>query len=89
MSEMKPRRVRFMMINPADFMQFFKKGLKVRAGFKVIKGAPADAEIVTITYDNLRNAIVIVVQSETYDEVKPGVLPPVEPIEIDILSRRR
>lgn len=86
---MKPRRVKFLMINPGDFMAFFKKGLKVRSGFKIVKGIPADAQILTITYDHLRNGIVIVVESETYDEVEPGVTPPIELIEINLLDRKK
>jgi hypothetical protein len=72
------------MVNPADFISLFRKGLKLHAGYKVIKGVPADAEIITVTYDNLRNAIVVVVQSETYEEVEPGVMPPIQVVDINV-----
>jgi len=86
---MQPRRVKFLMINPANFMQLFRKGLKLHTGYKVIEGVPADAQIVTITYDNLRNGIVVVVESETYDEVEPGVIPPIEAVSINIIDKKK
>ena len=88
-ASMQPRRVKFLMLNPADFMQLFRKGLKLHTGYKIIEGIPADAEIITITYDNLRNAIVVAIQSEEYDEVQPGVVPPIQPVTLRAIEKKK
>lgn len=85
----RQRRIKLAMINPPDFMALFKKGGKIRTGFKVIKGLPADAKILNIAYDNMRGAICVIVESETFDEVEVGVLPPNLPVEIDVGYKKK
>ena len=78
------RRVKMLMVNPADFMFLFTKGLKFRKNYKIIKGVPEDAQIIAAVADSARNGIMLVVKSAEYDEVPINVLPPVEPVEIDL-----
>lgn len=81
------RRVKMLMVNPPDFMVLFTKGLKVRGGWKIIKGVPADAKILTIAYEPARGGIMIVVQSEEYDMVGPTEVPPIQMVEIEVNDR--
>lgn len=78
------RRVKMLMVNPADFMYLFTKGLVFRKQTKIVKGVPEDAVLVAIAADSMRNGIMLVVESQTYDEVPINVLPPVEPVSIDL-----
>lgn len=78
------RRAKMLMINPADFVFLFTKGLKFRKNYQVIKGVPEDAKIITAVADSARNGIMLVVQSDEYDEVPMTVLPPVEMVSIDM-----
>lgn len=82
--EMATRKVRMMMVNPADFMSLFGKGLKVRKGFKIIEGLPDDAKLINIAYDAMRGAVQLVVESETFDAIPITVLPPVQVVKIAI-----
>lgn len=82
--EVKTRRVRFMMVNPADFMTLFTKGLKVKTGFKIIGGLPKDARLLTIAYDGVRGGVMMVVESDTYDEIPITQMPPIESVEIAV-----
>lgn len=87
--KIETRKVRFLMIDPAGFMSLFRKGLKIRGGFKIIKGIPEDGEILTIAYDPTRGhrgAIMVVVQSESYDEVPVDKQPPVQLVKIELFS---
>lgn len=77
------RRVKMLMVNPADFMFLFTKGLVFRKRTRIISGLPEDAKLVTIAADSARNGIMLVVESEEYDEVPINVLPPVQVVEID------
>jgi len=78
------RRVRMFMVKPADFMFLFTKGLKWRKNTTIVKGAPADAQVIAVAPDSIRNGIMLVVQSAEFDEIPINVLPPVDPIEIDV-----
>lgn len=81
-AEIPKRRAKMLMINPADFMFLFTKGLKVRKGFKLIEGIPEDAVLLTIAAEPVRGGIMMVVQSESYEEIPINVMPPVEVISI-------
>ena len=72
------------MVKPGEFMFLFTKGLRFQKNFKVIAGVPEDAKVITVAPDSIRNGIMIVVQSQEYDEVPINVLPPVEPVNIDL-----
>lgn len=78
------RRVKMLMVKPGEFMFLFTKGLRFQKNFKVIAGVPEDAKVITVAPDSIRNGIMIVVQSQEYDEVPINVLPPVEPVNIDL-----
>lgn len=78
------RRVRMYMVKPADFMFLFTKGLKWRKNTTIVKGCPEDAIVIAVAPDSIRNGIMLVVQSKEFDEIPINVLPPVEPIEIDV-----
>jgi hypothetical protein len=81
------RKVKLLMVNPPDFMALFTKGLKVRGGWKIIKGVPADAKLLTIAYEPSRNGVMLVVESEEYEPVPKNVTPPIQIVEIDINDR--
>jgi len=76
------------MINPADFMVLFTKGLKVRGGWKIVKGAPADAQIISIAYEAARGGIMLVIESAEYDEVPQNIVPPIQMVKIEIGSNK-
>lgn len=82
--QIKTRRVRFMMVNPADFMTLFTKGLKVKTGFKIIEGLPKDARLLTMAYDGVRGGVMMVVESDTYDEIPITQMPPIESVRIAV-----
>lgn len=47
---------------------------------------PADAEFVGVEYDIYSNTCKLVVQSQSFDEVQPGVMPPILPdVEVTML----
>jgi hypothetical protein len=77
------RRVKMLMVNPADFMFLFTKGLVFRKRTRIISGVPEDAKLIALAADSARNGVMLVVESETYDEVPINVLPPVQVVEID------
>ena len=81
------RRVKFLAVSPGEIMSLFKKGLKVRGGFKVIKGAPADAKVLTVTYEARLDKFLIVIESDSYDEVPDTQMPEIEPVEIVLNSK--
>lgn len=81
-AEVPTRRVKMMMVNPADFMFLFTKGMTFRKHTKLIEGLPEDAQLIAIAADSVRNGIMLVVQSESYDPVPATVLPPVEMVKI-------
>lgn len=76
------RRVRMLMVNPADFMYLFTEGLVFRKRAELIKGVPDDAVLIAIAADSMRNGIMLVVQSKTFDEIPINELPPVIPVSI-------
>lgn len=81
---MPVRRVKMYVTKPEAFMSFFKEGLELRQGFKISKGIPEDAVLVTVTHEPLRNAIVFVVQSNKFDAIPINEQPPIEYISIQL-----
>jgi hypothetical protein len=81
-AEMPTRKVKMMMVNPADFMFLFTKGMTFRKHTKLIEGLPADAQLIALAADSVRNGIMLVVQSESYEPVRADTLPPVELVRI-------
>lgn len=88
-AEIPTRRVKMLMVKPGEFMFLFTKGLRFQKNFKVIKGVPEDAKLITVVPDSIRNGIMLVVQSSEYPEVPMNVLPDVEPVEIDLDAVKR
>lgn len=78
------RRVKMLMVNPTDFMFLFTKGLTFRKTTKIIDGVPEDAKLIAVAADSSRNGIMLVVESAEYDEVAINVLPPVQPVSIEV-----
>ena len=76
------RRVRFLIINPADFLMLFTKGIVFAKRTKLIEGVPEDALIMGMNVDHVRGGIILVVQSKEYDEVPMTVMPPVQHVSI-------
>lgn len=80
--EIPTRRARMLMVNPADFMFLFTQGLEFRKHTKLVQGIPADARLLAVAAEPVRHAIMLVVESDEYDEVPINVMPPVQLIEI-------
>lgn len=83
-AEVPKRRVAMLMVKPGDFMFLFTKGLRFQKNFKVIEGVPDDAEVIAVAPDSMRNGIMLVIQSQEFDEVPMTVLPPIIPVDIDL-----
>lgn len=82
--KMPMRRVRMLMVNPADFMYLFTKGLVLRKHTKILEGLPEDATLIAIAADSIRNGIMLVVESSTFEEIPINVQPPIVPVKIEI-----
>lgn len=76
------RRVRFLVINPNDFLMLFQKGIVFAKRTQIMDGVPEDAQVVGMNVDHVRGGIILVVQSATYEEVPMTVMPPVQHISI-------
>lgn len=95
MSEQKPdleelkntpiptRRAKMLMVNPADFMVLFTKGLVFAKRTEILTGVPKDATLLTIAAEPARGGVMLVVESEEYDEIPINELPPVQLVEIN------
>lgn len=75
-------RRRVLMINPDEFASLFTQGLVWKKKTKIAEGIPADAKVLGTAFDLRLNAILMVVESEEYDEVKMTDIPPRQPISI-------
>ena len=86
--EIPTRRVKWFMIDPIHFMSFFTDGVVFRRYTKIAKGIPADAKLIGVAHEarmgGPSGAIMLVVESEEFDEVPMNVMPPGEPLEIQI-----
>jgi hypothetical protein len=82
MPEIPTRRAKMLMVNPADFMYLFTKGLRFRKNTQIISGVPDDAKLLTIAAEPARGAVMLVVESESYPEILISEMPPVELVEI-------
>jgi hypothetical protein len=83
-SEVPTRRAKMLMVNPTDFMFLFTKGLRFRKQAKLIEGLPEDAELIAVAADPVRHGIMLVVKSESYDEIPIDKMPPTELVSIDV-----
>ena len=77
------RRVRFLVVNPSDFLMLFAKGMVFNKRTKIIEGVPEDAMLVGMNVDHVRGGIILVVQSAEYEEVPMTVMPPVQHVSIE------
>lgn len=78
------RKVRFLIVNPADFLVLFTKGLVLSKRMHVFEGVPEDAKLVSMTVDHVRGGIILVVDSEEYDPIPITQMPPVQEVKIRI-----
>lgn len=83
-AEVPKFRRRFLMVNPQDFLQLFTKGLILNKRMNVFTGVPADAMIVSMTVDHVRGGIMLLCQSDEYDEIPATDMPPVQMVEIEL-----
>lgn len=86
-AKQETRRVKYFLVRPGDFALLFTKGLKVVGGWKVIKGLPKDAKLLTVANDDLRGGLIMVVESAEYDPVPTTELPPIAAIAINLNDR--
>lgn len=80
--EIPKRRAKMLMVNPSDFMFLFTKGLKWRKHTTLVEGVPADAQLIAVAAEPVRGAIMLVVQSEEYDEIPIDKMPPIQMVSI-------
>ncbi len=78
------RRVRMLMVQPADFMSLFTKGLVFNKRTELLEGIPDDAKLITLAPDSVRNGVMLVVESSEYEAIPINVLPPVQAVQIHI-----
>lgn len=83
-NEVPRYRRRFLMVNPQDFLLLFKKGLVLDKRMTVLTGVPQDAMMVSMTVDHVRGGIMLLVQSDEYDEIPATDMPPVQLVEISL-----
>lgn len=82
--EIPKERRKMLMVNPADFMALFTKGVVFNKKTELIAGLPADAELLTIAAEPVRGGVMLVVRSDSYDEIPINEMPPVELVSISI-----
>lgn len=75
-------RVRYLMVNPSDFLMLFAEGLILAKRMAVFEGVPADAKVRNMTVDHVRGGIILVVESAEYEELPQTDMPPVQLIQI-------
>ena len=83
-ADVPKRRAAMIMVKPGEFMFLFTKGLRFQKNFKVVKGVPDDAKVISVVPDSIRNGIMIVITSQEFEEIPINVLPPVIPVDIDL-----
>lgn len=83
-TEIPTRRAKMLMINPADFMVLFTKGIVFKKHTRVIEGIPEDAKLIGLAAEPVRNGVILVVESDTYDEIPINVMPPIEVVSINM-----
>jgi hypothetical protein len=81
-AQLKGRRVKILVVNPADFMFLFTKGLEFRKRTKIIEGLPDDAQLIAVAAEPIRHAIMLVVKSQSFPMVAAEQMPPFVPVEI-------
>lgn len=75
-------RVRYLMVNPVDFLKLLTVGMTFAKRAEIIEGVPADAFVRNITVDHVRGGIIFVVESKEYEEVPRTDMPPVQLVSI-------
>ena len=81
-AEIEKRRVKIMVINPLAFMGLFSQGIRFKKQTQLVSGIPDDAQLIGITYDTRRDLILMVIQSESFDETPVNEVPPFIQINI-------
>lgn len=81
---MTTRNVRFIVINPSEFLSLFTKGLVFAKRTQILDGVPEDAVVIGMTVDHVRGGIVLTVQSDQYEPVPMTKMPPVQEVAIKL-----
>lgn len=76
LKEVPMARRRVLMVNPSEFAGLFTKGLVFAKRTRLVEGLPDDALLLGTAYDIRLDAILMVVESEEFDEVPMTELPP-------------
>lgn len=69
-------RRKVIMINPHEFAALFTTGLVWKKKTKISEGVPADFKVLGVAYDVRLDSVIIVGESEEFDEVKMTDIPP-------------
>lgn len=77
----KARR-RVLMVSPTEFAGLFTKGMFFAKKTKIAEGIPDDFKLLGTAYDLRLDAILMLGESETYDEVPMTEIPPRQMITI-------
>lgn len=81
--EVPKARRRVLMIHTVEFASLFTKGLVFAKKTRLIEGIPEDFILLGATYDLRLDAILILGESETYDEVPMTEIPPRQMVSIE------
>lgn len=71
----KARR-KVLMIDPSEFAGLFTKGLLFAKRTRIAEGVPEDFVLLGVAYDLRLDAILMLGESETFDEVSMTEIPP-------------
>lgn len=77
-------RVKMLMVDPTEFVYLFTKGLRIRKQTQLVLGVPEDAQVVSIAADTKRLGVMMVVQSESYPEIRKDILPPIQYVRFNL-----
>ncbi len=78
------RKMKLLYVDPSQFMSIFKEGMKFREGFEIVAGIPDDAQVLGVTYEPSVHGILIVVSSESYEDIPHGKALPMVQVDIKL-----
>lgn len=88
MNNQYDRRVQILAIDAATFLGFFKEGLRMKAGYQVIKGVPEDAIVLGTSIDYDTGAPILVVWSSKFPQVAKDKKFPFVQVELKPLGEQ-
>ena len=68
----KPRHLGIIYVDPSSFLTLFTTGMKWRQSFEILEGAPKDAELVAVTYENTTHGVLLVISSNQIPPTPEG-----------------